>query len=910
MASMCHVQGMVRFDDPCVKVGAAVSYFREHMARKDYLSQNDQQELVWIGKGSKQLGLTGIVREKDFARLCEGRHPTTGEKLGVREKGPVRRVCYFGQISPPKDVSIALLVGGDERIASWWKEAVNETVKEMDAATAVRIRKRGVENRDRYTNKMVAAMVTHDASRALDPQLHTHVCIMNVSYDDVERQWKSVQPEGYYKHQGYFREVCCNKLAERMVEAGYEIQRARKIGFHIKGVPAVLRDQFSKRHEEIEKVAATLGVTEQDGLQRIAGSTRAEKVTVEPDQLRRQWREASGDHLSVVKDVIARADGRRREIKRITTEGALDLGQSQVFERNSVIDERALLREALIYGRGDVQLGELRREIEARIKKGDLIRQGDEIVSRETLIMEREYLDWTLTYKRRHGDLGKVSDLDSALKGEYREAVKKILFCEDQMVILQGKAGSGKTLTLKEVVKGIRKGGNDVFACAPSSGATEVLRERLTPEADTLQQLLINHDLQRRLKGRVIIVDEAGLVSTRQMRDLCRMARQNGNRLVLVGDIGQHNSVEAGDALRALQTYGKVTTARLTKILRQRDPAFRKAVSLLADKKAYTAFREFDRLGAVQHIPDVKQLMQVAADDYVKTNQQQKSCLVISPVWSDIHRFTDTVRPKLKDVGLLGSEDRVINTFQSYQWTKADQRHARNYQRGDVLAFHQDSGGFRKGEYVRFEERRDDKIVVRDEQGQHFLFNPAKSPGFDVGLSRSLPIAVGERLLIRANLKEHKLFNGNIVQVARIMEDGTLVLSDQRTIPPEFRLFSHGYATTSHAGQGKTIDRGIVLMAGDGIRAANLRQAYVSHSRFEESHTTYTTDKKAAVDAMATPGERKLATEVVDERIRRWKIFQKLTEQAEAWAERRNLAVSARENQPNKTIQGLRSHAH
>jgi ATP-dependent exoDNAse (exonuclease V) alpha subunit len=109
-----------------------------------------------------------------------------------------------------------------------------------------------------------------------------------------------------------------------------------------------------------------------------------------------------------------------------------------------------------------------------------------------------------------------VSDIDSSLKGEYREAVKKILFCDDQMVILQGKAGAGKTLTLKEVVKGIRKAGNDVFACAPSSGATEVLRERLTPEADTLQQLLVNHDLQRRMKGRVIIVDEAGLISTRR----------------------------------------------------------------------------------------------------------------------------------------------------------------------------------------------------------------------------------------------------------------------------------------------------------------------------------------------------------------------------------------------------------
>jgi hypothetical protein len=84
----------------------------------------------------------------------------------------------------------------------------------------------------------------------------------------------------------------------------------------------------------------------------------------------------------------------------------------------------------------------------------------------------------------------------------------------------------------------------------------------------------------------------------------------------------------------------------------------------------------------------------------------------------------------------------------------------------------------------------------------------------------------------------------------------------------------------------------------------------VSHSRFEESHTTYTTDKKAAIDAMARPAERKLAMEVVDERIRRWKIFQKLTEQAEVWAERRNLAISANEGPSNKTTQGLRSHAY
>jgi conjugative relaxase-like TrwC/TraI family protein len=388
---------VVRFDKPCKQVSAAVKYFRTHMAKKDYLSQGGQEELSWVGEGAKQLGLSGHVRETEFARLCEGRHPVTGDRLSARESGPTKRVCYFGQISPPKDVSIAYLVGGDERIADWWHEAVMDTVKEMEAVTAVRIRKNGIEDRDRYTNKMVAATVTHDASRALDPQLHTHICVMNISYDDVEQQWKAVQPEGYYQYQSFFREVCYNKLAERMREAGYEIEEARKIGFHIKGIPVVLRDQFSKRHEEIERVAASMGVTSQDGLQTIAGRTRGEKVTIEPEELCRQWREASGDHLNVVKGVIAQADGRAKAHQVRSASNALDRAQAEVFERHSTIDERILLREALISGRADVPLEDLRKEVENRVRKGDLLRRDNQLVSRDTLKMEKEYLNWVLT---------------------------------------------------------------------------------------------------------------------------------------------------------------------------------------------------------------------------------------------------------------------------------------------------------------------------------------------------------------------------------------------------------------------------------------------------------------------------------------------------------------------------------
>ena len=856
---------MVRFDKPCLHVGGAVNYFRVHMAKRDYLSQHGQEELTWVGEGAKQLGLSGQIHEEQFARLCEGKHPETGEKLGVRQKGPIKRVCYFGQISPPKDVSIAHLVGGDERIADWWKEAVTETLQEIEAVTAARIRKGGIENQDRYTGKMVGAIVTHDASRALDPQLHTHVCIMNITYDDVERQWKSVQPEGYYQHQGYFREVCYNKLAERMVEAGYEIERERKIGFHIKGFPSSLRDQFSKRREEIERVAEETGDVTQDGKQRVAGISRAEKVIIEPQELRRRWREASGSHLDDVGSIIGHAQGERRTQELITADQAMNLSASHVFERNSVMNERALLREALIYGRGDVSREELKNELETRINRGDLIREGSQIVSREGLAMEQEYLAWASAKRRGGGVLGNVANLAPELSEEQREAVTTILQSRGSVMILQGKAGTGKTRTLREIVKGIERGGNDVFACAPSSGATEVLRKELTPKADTLQQLLVNNDLQQRMKNKVIIVDEAGLISTEQMRDLCRIAKEHDNRLLLIGDIGQHNSVQAGDALRALQTYGKVITARLFKIRRQRDPAFRRAVSLLADKKAREAFEEFSRLGALREIRDIRQLMQTAVEDYVTTIKQKKSCLVISPVWSDIHRFTSQLRPELKAAGLLAEQDRSVLTFHSYQWTEASRRDYRHYQKGDVMAFYRESAGFQKGDFVTFEETFGKEIVVRNEEGRRFIIDPIKVTGFDVGVSRSLPVTVGERLLIRSNSKEDQLVNGSIVEVCSIEADGTIFLADRCRIPPSFRQFSHGYATTSHAAQGKTVDRGIVLITGEGAQAANLQQAYVSHSRFTDSHMTYTTNQKAAVDQMVAPAVRSLGIEVTDQ---------------------------------------------
>ncbi len=851
---------MVRFDSPCFALKGAVEYFREHMALGDYLTQEGQAEMTWFGAGASRLGLSGQCDLTQFEHLCRGLHPLTAEKLTARDKGARRRVCYFGQISPPKDVSILHLVGGDQRIGAWWREAVTETLHEIEAVAATRVR-RGGRNNDRPSGNLIAAIVTHDANRSLDPQLHTHLCLMNLTWDEVEGRWKGLQPSGFFRHQGYFREVCYNRLARRMREAGYLIDPVRKIGFTVRGLPPSLRDTFSKRRRAILREASQSGATSQDALQQVTLLTREKKTNATAATLRARWLAECGEYRESLAAVIAAANGPARVAPDISASAALLSAEAHVFERRSVVPDRVVLREALVAARGQVELVDLKAALAARERSDELLRSGDDVASRECLDSEKEFTGWAAAQRSACGPLGARAPV-VGLGPDQARAVAGLLASRSAVTILQGDAGTGKTTSLKAVVAGIERAGGRVFGCAPSAGAAQVLREELTAEADTLQQLLVNESLQERVRGRVLLVDEAGLVSVREMRDLCRLAARHGHRLLLVGDVKQHHSVEAGDALRALQHYGRVPVFRLTDIRRQRNPAYREAVVLLARGDAFGAFNHFHRLGAVREVRR-DSLWSAAAADYVRTLQDGKSCLAISPVWSEIHAFTAAAREQLKLAGLLAAGERRFPTVHSLKWTREEKRRLPNYEPGDILTFHRDHGAHRKFDALTVVGREDHRLLVRDFADREHRLDPRHSAAFDVGLAREIPVAVGERLLLRANLPSARLQNGDLAEVAGFGDDGSIHLRDGRAIPARFREFSHGYATTSHAAQGKTVDRGLLLMGDDGIAAGNLKQAYVSNSRFRESQVIYTSDKVAAREAMMRPADRQLALELV-----------------------------------------------
>src|SRR5207244_1129844 len=192
----------------------------------------------------------------------QGCGPNTGEFL--RQRQSVDRMATDGTtqslgnlydftISAPKSVSIMASLGKDDRLIGAHRNAVDETVKELEACAQTRVRQDGA-NEDRDTSNLVLAVYQHDTSRELDPQLHTHVAA-NLTYDGTEGRWKALQASEIYERRAYLTEVYRNALAREVRSLGYDIEnrrdaRGQDAGFEISGVADSLLERYSQRSRQ------------------------------------------------------------------------------------------------------------------------------------------------------------------------------------------------------------------------------------------------------------------------------------------------------------------------------------------------------------------------------------------------------------------------------------------------------------------------------------------------------------------------------------------------------------------------------------------------------------------------------------------------------------------------------------
>lgn len=235
--------------------------------------------------------------------------------------------------------------------------------------------------------------------------------------------------------------------------------------------------------------------------------------------------------------------------------------------------------------------------------------------------------------------------------------------------------------------------------------------------------------------------------------------------------------------------------------------------------------------------------------------KQTGETLVICPTHAESDRTAREIRQRLKDEGLLAKEERELATLRQINLTEAQRRDFVNYLPGDVIIYHQHARGHKKGS--RLTVGKD--AIALDQANRFTVYRPSV-----------IRLAAGDRIRITKNStssdRHRRLNNGDLASVKRINRDGTLVLGSGVTIAPDF--VEQGYVVTSHASQGRSIDRVILAQSSESFGASNLQQAYVSLSRAKKQTLVFTDDRRALLEAIGRSDERMTATDLLKTRAK------------------------------------------
>ena len=869
-------------------LGDAKKYFKEHLAVGDYYAEGQTVPGHWFGQGAAELGLNGITTAAEFVRLCENLHPQTGERLTLRQKttrteigadgkereSANRRVFYDFTFSPPKSVSIAALVGDDSRIVEAHEQAVTLAMNQLQIFAATRVRKDG-QCTDRPTGNLVAAMFRHDTSRALDPHLHTHCIVFNATFDAIEKQWKALQNHEMFAAQKFVENVYYHELTRELVKFGYQIENKPRGDFEIKGVAPALIETFSKRHREIDQQTRELLAREPEKAdgnlaairENIAHKERPRKIRdIGLAKLQTVWAsQMTADEISSLNRLTAtKSPVLVPDVK--VAEQAVVWAEQHLFERRSIVHEHELWRHALERVRGrDVSLA----DILAVTRQRGYLRfdhHPGQISTGEHL--ERE-LQIVCAVRQGISDcyplVWEPKPFDPKLDAEQREALAALLSNRNRVSVFRGGAGTGKSFVLREMVGQIRDSGRGVLVLAPQrQQVLDMERDGFLSPA-TVASFLQKKELQT---GTVVVVDEAGQIGGKTMLELIRLVVQRKARLVLSGDTRQHGAVEATDALRAIEKHSGVRPVELTNIRRQ-NPAlaksieerrrireYRQAVTEARDGKFTESFERLDKLKTIESctLADKHEKLTTRYLELVKQNQ---STVVVSQSWNEIHKVNDAIRGALKQDKLIGESETTVTAFQPVDLTDAQKRDARSYDANTVLVFNRDVRGFKAGESAGLKQITDTHLLV--EVDSRTVPIPFKQLDKLTACQRKeLALASGDRLQLKANgrsVENRKLVNGELVTVKAVQPDGRIALADGRVLDKNFRQFVRGYAITSYASQGKSVDQ--VLFSDSAVKAATSQQQwYVTISRGKKGIHIFTSDKEQLRENITRSGNR------------------------------------------------------
>ena len=697
-------------------------------------------------------------------------------------------------------------------------------------------------------------------------------------------------------------------------ELGYRIEAGKDAMFEIASVPAKVIEALSQRTAAIDARLAERGTSREEASaaekQIAALDTREAKSHADHKTLCAEWRataEAKG--FGEVEQARVMAGARERVTAgelaaspEILADRAVAWAAAKLSERQAVLPASTLAREAGDYAFGRLSHNAISAAIAGAGENGALVprafvdRRGAEFAgftTPEAIATEQTML--RLEAAGRGAATPLASPLDAARTVEraarqsaragfawtddQKRATASLLTSRDRVTAVQGYAGTAKTTTvLATYAREAAKSGLTVTALAPTASAATVLGEALGLRGDTVARHLVSPEAKGLGKGAVWIVDEASMLSARDMAALMASADKAGARLVLVGDVRQLGSVGAGAAFAQMQQAG-MATAKLANVVRQTNADTREAVMASIEGHAGKALAALERGGGeVVEGADRDARLAMMAQRYVALSPAERArTLVIEPSRDGRDTLTAMIRQQLVQRGELSLAAVRFEALEAKGLTRAEARQAASYAIGDVVRFARDYAdkGVTRGLAYRVERVDPDKVAITlksaDGSAIDWRLRQWGAGKVEVFEPKMMELQAGDRVQFTRNDREAGRINGlrgTVTGIDPARQQATIALANGReqrldlTDPRDAHL-RHAYVQTAHAAQGQTAER--VLIHADS-RSANLvdqKMLYVALSRAKSEAIVVTDDKARLIRAIhERAGEKQTAMEV------------------------------------------------
>ena len=726
---------------PIKNVSQASHYFLGH---DNYYTEDQslaKERSQWWGKGAQTLGLTGSIDSEIFTQLLKGQL-TTGQQLGKVEGDIVKHRPGFDlTFSVPKSVSLLALLGDDERIFSAVERATDKaiTLIERDLAKA-RITRNGLTDYQK-TGNLVVAKFLHDLSREGDPQLHTHCVVMNMT-QRPDGQWRSLAsqmgdygeqakaaPDGFLEavrhHKKFYGAIFRAELAYEMTQLGYTPIKTEPGFFEIAGVSPETIKVFSQRRQDIEVYMQENNVSGAKAAALATLKTRNAKQLVDRETLTARWRAKEslyGIHaFEEAQKTVAQSQ--QPEISSTGTAPFQAFSAEHAIARQAVMDaiahlsetrvalrENEVIQQALHNTLSEVSVKSVLQAIETIKQSGELISlpvaaeyRGENHFTTHTLLRyEQELLQAATQVHASHKPLVTSDRLNAYLKAhadlsqEQQHALRTLFSSPNQILLLAGTTGSGKTHLLQNLCELAKMGGYQPVLLTPSKAQSLDLKAQLkrtpTDLRSWLQALFDNRQFQtvagymhqqeqlsplevRLQKKPLLLLEHANLLSSRQLRDVAQLTERLGGRCIPIGDQQSQLAWQAGSPFTQLLQHG-VTAAHLRENFRSSPEPLKAAIADTLQNQLQAAF---EKVGPrILSIGDKEKRLEVMAEHYVSLPAAERAttCLLM-PGKSACDEMNLATRARLKDSGEINGLDKICHVLLPRSMTTVEQRLAK-----------------------------------------------------------------------------------------------------------------------------------------------------------------------------------------------------------------------------------------